>query len=113
MIGGTSNSLRLLGQFFGEHDLQGKELSLDLLHPFHFLGSLNVEWKYRDHTAVELLVFYDAPGGVMTRLRGWHELVDGLRVEVGGVLLEGRNDQTFAGLFRRNDRLYLKLKYSF
>jgi hypothetical protein len=113
MLGGTDNSLRLLGQFFGEHDLQGSGLPRDLIHPFHFLGSLGAEWKYRDHTAVELLVLYDAPSGVMVRLRAWHELVDGLRLEAGGVLLEGRDDDTFAGLYSHNDRLYAKLRYSF
>jgi len=113
MLGGSDNSLRLLGQFFGEHDLQGSGLPRDLIHPFHFLGNLGAEWKYRDHTAVELLVLYDAPSGVMVRLRAWHELVDGLRLEAGGVLLEGRDDDTFAGLYSHNDRLYAKLRYSF
>jgi hypothetical protein len=111
-IAGSNNSLRLTTQLVGDHDLEGDALPVDVLHPGRFLGGLAARWEYLDHTAVEVSGLSDVPDGYFVRLEAWHELVDGLRVEVGGAALFG-SQGSFFGIFDRNHRVYTRLKYSF
>ncbi|MBW2730826.1 MAG: hypothetical protein JRH20_00450 [Deltaproteobacteria bacterium] len=111
-LGRTGHELRLQAQFYAEHGLRGERLQQGLQHPFQFLAIAYAEWKYLDHTGFVLSALFDLPKGLGVRAELWHELVDGLRVELAGLYLDG-NSESFFGVFRHNHRVLGRLKYAF